>query len=82
MVLREKQLGGDNVFSNPADILPWKCRCFDLDAFFIQFVDIFDHDDRIGILWQDMARVDVKGIPVDDKLLGCCGACAKGDFCF
>jgi hypothetical protein len=34
-------------------------------VFFIQFVDIFDHDDRIGILRQDMARVDVKGIPAD-----------------
>ena len=82
MVLREKQFSGNNVFSDSANVLPGKYGCFDDNTVFVQRIDIFDHDNRIGAWRQNMAGIDVKCFPPDVQRFGRSGTGAKGDFGF
>jgi len=66
----KQKFGGDNVLPDFADMLPGKNRRFDLDAVFIQDVEMFDHDHGIGVVRQHMPGIDVECILIYLQLYG------------
>ena len=58
MVLRQNQLGGDNIFADGANVMVGRHRRLNLDGCIVEFVDMLDHYHRVETIWHRIAGVD------------------------
>ena len=58
MVDLQDGFGGHHVLAHQAHMLPGRDRGIDQQRLLIGLIDIFDHDDGVGILGQRVAGVD------------------------
>ena len=82
MVPGKKQFGCHNVFAHLSNVLPRECRGLDLNTALVQNIDVFYHDNRIGIFRHNVTGIDIKSILADDEFLWLCFTGSKGVCCF
>ena len=70
MAAWKQELGGDYILTHTAYVLPRESGCFDFHLVVTAIVDLFDHDDRIGVIGQHMAGIDEKSVLSDLELPG------------
>jgi hypothetical protein len=70
MAAGKEEFRGDNVLAHAAYMLPGKGRRLDFHPIVTARVDLFDHDDGVGIGGQNVAGIDVKSVLPDLELPG------------
>ena len=67
MVDLQNRFGGNHVFAHQADVLPRRDGGINQYGRLVALIDVFDHDDRIGLFRQRIARIDRKGVNAEAK---------------